>query len=209
MTIKPINLAPVTLVFLNVLKEEGLDIEFCSQMYRPLLLALAGILLEPISSVSKRVMPARSTWALYGFETIIWSKKDAWLTAQGPRVTARWIMVEKVSPIEFARALRDSALLLDRVPHSPLWKRFANHGPDYRRSRICWRNFCPADSLLKDFRPLAGCRSRHRRRGAWLPALTHGQGLLDDGRKSAYAARGQKLAAAHLAMVEQSKPMRH
>ena len=69
---------------LNVLKEEGLDIEFCSQMYRPLLLALAGILLEPISSVSKRVMPARSTWALYGFETIIWSKKDAWLTAQVP-----------------------------------------------------------------------------------------------------------------------------
>lgn len=60
---------------LNVLKEEGLDIEFCSQMYRPLLLALAGILLEPISSASKRVMPARSTWALYGFETIIWSKK--------------------------------------------------------------------------------------------------------------------------------------
>ena len=27
----------------------------------------------------------------------------------GPRVTARWIMVEKVLPIEFARALRNSA----------------------------------------------------------------------------------------------------
>ena len=41
---------------------------------------------------------------------------------------------------------------------------------------------------------------------ASLPALTEAVNrLLDDGRKSAFAARGQKLAAAHLAMVEQSK----
>jgi acetolactate synthase-1/2/3 large subunit len=41
---------------------------------------------------------------------------------------------------------------------------------------------------------------------ASLPALTEAvKRLLDDGRKSAFAARGKQLAAAHLAMVEQSK----
>jgi acetolactate synthase-1/2/3 large subunit len=41
---------------------------------------------------------------------------------------------------------------------------------------------------------------------ASLPALIEAVNrLLDDGRKSAFAARGQKLAAAHLAMVEKSK----
>src|SRR5271169_2893069 len=41
---------------------------------------------------------------------------------------------------------------------------------------------------------------------ASLPVLTEAvRRLLDDGRKAAYAARGQKLAAAHLAMVEHSK----
>jgi len=41
---------------------------------------------------------------------------------------------------------------------------------------------------------------------ASLPALTEAvKRLIDDGRKSAYAARGEKLAAAHLAMVERSK----
>jgi acetolactate synthase-1/2/3 large subunit len=41
---------------------------------------------------------------------------------------------------------------------------------------------------------------------ASLPALTEAvKRLTDDGRKSAYEARGKKLAAAHLAMIEQSK----
>ena len=41
---------------------------------------------------------------------------------------------------------------------------------------------------------------------ASLPALTEAvKRLIDAGRKSAYEARGKKLAAAHLAMVEQSK----
>jgi acetolactate synthase-1/2/3 large subunit len=41
---------------------------------------------------------------------------------------------------------------------------------------------------------------------ASLPALTEAvRRLIDEGRKAAYAARGKKLAAAHLAMVEQSK----
>jgi acetolactate synthase I/II/III large subunit len=39
-----------------------------------------------------------------------------------------------------------------------------------------------------------------------LPALTEAvRRLIDEGRKAAYDARGKKLAAAHLAMVEQSK----
>jgi len=41
---------------------------------------------------------------------------------------------------------------------------------------------------------------------ASLPALTEAaKHLIDEGRKAAYDARGQKLAAAHLAMVEQAK----
>jgi SAM-dependent methyltransferase len=60
---------------LGALKEEGFEIEFCAQMYRPLFLALAGLLLEPVSRASGKIMPLGTTWALYGFETIIWSKR--------------------------------------------------------------------------------------------------------------------------------------
>ena len=45
---------------------------------------------------------------------------------------------------------------------------------------------------------------------ASLPALTEAaKRLIDDGRKAAYAARGKKLAAAHLAMVEQLQDRCH
>lgn len=45
------------------------------QRYRPLIPAAIGLALEPISAVSRKVMPFGSTWALYGFESIIWGCK--------------------------------------------------------------------------------------------------------------------------------------
>lgn len=57
------------------LESHGLKAEFVSQRYRPILLAALGLLLEPISWLTKRNMPLASTWALYGFETVIWARK--------------------------------------------------------------------------------------------------------------------------------------
>jgi len=53
----------------------GFQIEFAKQRYRPVLLAFIGLMLEPIGLVLGRNMPVTSTWALYGFETIIWARR--------------------------------------------------------------------------------------------------------------------------------------
>ena len=53
----------------------GLKVDFASRRYRPSIPFLLGLLLEPLSFASRRVMPLRSTWALYGFETVIWASR--------------------------------------------------------------------------------------------------------------------------------------
>ena len=60
---------------------------------------------------------------------------------------------------------------------------------------------------LPGFRALPGSRShyRRRRRGESPILIEQIKRLIDDGKKSAFAARGQKLAAAKLAAVEQAK----
>lgn len=55
------------------LREEGLTIKYAAPRYRPPLKLLQGLLIEPISSRSKRVMGG--TWALYGFESVIWAQR--------------------------------------------------------------------------------------------------------------------------------------
>lgn len=60
---------------IDLLRTAGLDIDFSSKRYRPLLLALIGLMLEPISILTRRCMPLGSTWALYGFETVIWASR--------------------------------------------------------------------------------------------------------------------------------------
>lgn len=57
------------------MRKEGLSINFASKRYRPLVLAAMGLMLEPISAFTKRNMPATSTWALYGFESVIWASR--------------------------------------------------------------------------------------------------------------------------------------
>ena len=55
----------------------SLDVVRESRRSRPPVPFAIGAFLEPVSAVSKRVMPLRSTWALYGFESIIWARKPA------------------------------------------------------------------------------------------------------------------------------------
>lgn len=51
----------------------GLTVDYCQRRYRPRTGVLVGLLLEPLSVFRRKVMPG--TWALYGFETVIWAKK--------------------------------------------------------------------------------------------------------------------------------------
>lgn len=60
---------------LGILRSESIEIVYCSERYRPVLLLSIGLLLEPLSALLNRVLPG--TWALHGFETIIWAKKQA------------------------------------------------------------------------------------------------------------------------------------
>jgi SAM-dependent methyltransferase len=56
---------------------EGCSIDFMAKRYRPVIPFLAGLVLEPVARLKKKNMPAGSTWALYGFETVIWASRPA------------------------------------------------------------------------------------------------------------------------------------
>lgn len=58
-----------------LVKSEGLHIEFAARRYRPFVLMAIGLLLEPLAAILRRNMPAGSTWALYGFESVIWASR--------------------------------------------------------------------------------------------------------------------------------------
>ena len=60
----------------QTLRACGLTLVYATRRYRPAILAAMGWVLEPIGSLLGRNMPAGSTWALYGFETIIWAQID-------------------------------------------------------------------------------------------------------------------------------------
>lgn len=65
-------------VFKDVLagiRAAGLRVDFVCRRHRPPIPFLIGLLLEPLSFATRRVMPLRSTWALYGFETVIWASR--------------------------------------------------------------------------------------------------------------------------------------
>ena len=46
---------------------------FFKKRYRPIVFFLIGLILEPISIITKRCL--KGTWELYGMETIIHAKK--------------------------------------------------------------------------------------------------------------------------------------
>jgi len=60
---------------MRTIEEQGLTVRFSAKRYRPFLLMLVGLVLEPISALTRKVMPLGTTWALYGFETVIWAQK--------------------------------------------------------------------------------------------------------------------------------------
>lgn len=50
----------------------GCRVEFLARQYRPAVPRFFGFLLEPFSRWRGRLLPFNCTWALYGFETILW-----------------------------------------------------------------------------------------------------------------------------------------
>ena len=62
-------------VVMDVFRREELTLEYSARRYRPMLLASLGLALEPLGWLMRINMPASSTWALYGFETIIWIRR--------------------------------------------------------------------------------------------------------------------------------------
>lgn len=66
---------PVLTQVLDAIRVGGLEIEVLAARHRPLVPLILGVLLEPLSRLTKRAMPLGSTWALYGFETVIWAHK--------------------------------------------------------------------------------------------------------------------------------------
>jgi SAM-dependent methyltransferase len=66
---------PSFLGIVDTLRECGLIIEKAIVRHRPLVPAVFGFMLEPISYALQRSMPLGVTWALYGFESVIWAKR--------------------------------------------------------------------------------------------------------------------------------------
>ena len=60
---------------LDTLSEEGVQPVYVYRRYRPVMLFLLGLMLEPLSAILGRCMPGGTTWALYGFETVVWAQK--------------------------------------------------------------------------------------------------------------------------------------
>jgi SAM-dependent methyltransferase len=60
---------------LDILMGNGMRIDYSRKRHRPAILFLVGLLLEPISILTRRTMPGLSTWALYGFESVIWASR--------------------------------------------------------------------------------------------------------------------------------------
>lgn len=57
---------------LAIIETENCRVDYLAPRYRPILLFMLGFLLEPFSFLLRKVMVAGSTWAFYGFETIVW-----------------------------------------------------------------------------------------------------------------------------------------
>jgi SAM-dependent methyltransferase len=62
---------------LRTLTGAGLTVDYACKRYRPPVLAGAGLALEPLGRLLKHNMPGGATWALYGFESVIWGRLRA------------------------------------------------------------------------------------------------------------------------------------
>jgi hypothetical protein len=57
--------------------QQNLGIAFARARYRPVLLALAGLVLEPLSWLTGRNDPLGASWALHRFESVLWAERPA------------------------------------------------------------------------------------------------------------------------------------
>lgn len=72
----PTHTRPVILSEVQqILSESGLTVTTLKSRYRPPILFTAGLLLEPISAITRTAMPLTATWALWGFEAIVWAEQ--------------------------------------------------------------------------------------------------------------------------------------
>lgn len=71
------RLVPAWSGVLAKLRECGLATDLTCQRYRPGLLFVIGLLLEPLGRLAARNVPGSATWALYGFESIIWARRES------------------------------------------------------------------------------------------------------------------------------------
>jgi SAM-dependent methyltransferase len=62
---------------LDKLANSGMRITFARRRYRPLIGVLLGLIFEPFVAPLGRQGPKASTWALYGFESVIWAQKNS------------------------------------------------------------------------------------------------------------------------------------
>jgi SAM-dependent methyltransferase len=60
---------------IDMLRGEGITVNFAVERYRTVVRTAVGLVVEPVSRLRGRVMPG--TWALYGFETVIWGSRPA------------------------------------------------------------------------------------------------------------------------------------
>jgi SAM-dependent methyltransferase len=80
----PTHSKPVVLSrTMAILTSAGMTVSVLKPRHRPPLLFAAGLLLEPISAITRTAMPFTSTWALWGFETVIWAKRQGSSPASG------------------------------------------------------------------------------------------------------------------------------
>jgi len=61
---------------MSSLKSQGMVLLRAAPRYRPPLLAIVGAATELMSRSRNRLGPWGGTWALYGFESVIWAKKE-------------------------------------------------------------------------------------------------------------------------------------
>jgi hypothetical protein len=69
------NIIPYDFI-IQTLKKSDFNIVFARKRYRLFFLFLTGLLYEPFSYLFKKVGCFGITWALYGFETIVITKKQ-------------------------------------------------------------------------------------------------------------------------------------
>lgn len=62
---------------LQRLRADGLIVERAYERYRPALPYVAGALLEPYSATVKKVDSYGASWAFWGFESLIWARREA------------------------------------------------------------------------------------------------------------------------------------